>query len=293
MGIIGNNLVRNLGIHRGLGDVYARTPGNYASYSSFSNTRSHAGDTAVFAGNAIPAGSYFPDTFYMPQEAGEISMRMTALGALAANLYPSRNMSIDLTGTGELTATAALVISMLLDLVGSGDFTAYIVGDLNMSIDLSGSGDLEASMEGIAEMIIALTGQGTLEATIAAYGNMAIDIVVTGAGLTVANVSQAIWNAIAANFNEPGTMGQKLNSAAVGGIDYEDLADAVWTAVDRELTAGTKDAEIDNILDIVQIIEKLTGNKVTKSGDIITIYETDGITPWRQYNLASGGRVQV
>jgi len=38
---------------------------------------------------------------------------------------------------------------------------------------------------------------------------------------------------------------------------------------------------------------RLTGNKVTKSGDVITIYEENGSTVWRQYNLASGGRVEV
>jgi len=49
--------------------------------------------------------------------------------------------------------------------------------------------------------------------------------------------------------------------------------------------------ELDNsnISDIL----KLTGYKVTKSGDVITIYEADGVTPWRQYNLSGGGRVQV
>ena len=38
---------------------------------------------------------------------------------------------------------------------------------------------------------------------------------------------------------------------------------------------------------------KLLGNKVTKSGDVITIYEDDGITTWREYDLASGGRALV
>ena len=40
-------------------------------------------------------------------------------------------------------------------------------------------------------------------------------------------------------------------------------------------------------------IAKLTGNKVTKSGDVITIYEDDESTVWRQYNLAGDGRVEV
>lgn len=56
----------------------------------------------------------------------------------------------------------------------------------------------------------------------------------------------------------------------------EDIATAVW-------------ADNDFTTDIL----KLVGNKVTKSGDIITIYESDESTPWRQYDLTSGGRVEV
>ena len=44
---------------------------------------------------------------------------------------------------------------------------------------------------------------------------------------------------------------------------------------------------------ILSDIIKLTGNKVTKSGDIITIYEANGTTVWRQYDLSDGGRVEV
>lgn len=52
-------------------------------------------------------------------------------------------------------------------------------------------------------------------------------------------------------------------------------------------------SEESNQLAIILDLLKLTGNRVTKSGDIITIYEDDGTTPWKQYNLAGGGRVEV
>ena len=40
-------------------------------------------------------------------------------------------------------------------------------------------------------------------------------------------------------------------------------------------------------------VKRITMNKVTRSGDTITIYEDDGITIWKQFDLASGGRVEV
>jgi len=43
----------------------------------------------------------------------------------------------------------------------------------------------------------------------------------------------------------------------------------------------------------IQSTAKMTGSNVSRSGDTITIYEDDGTTPWRQYNLSSGGRVLI
>ena len=40
-----------------------------------------------------------------------------------------------------------------------------------------------------------------------------------------------------------------------------------------------------------EIVRKMLENDVAKSGDIVTIYEDDGETIWRQYDVSSGGRV--
>ena len=69
------------------------------------------------------------------------------------------------------------------------------------------------------------------------------------------------------------------------------------TAQSIKSTTDTIDwTDIDQIvLDTanIDIIRKLTGNKVTKSGNIITIFQDDNVTPFRQYNLSDGGRVLV
>jgi hypothetical protein len=187
--------------------------------------------------NAFPNGNLHPVCWMLPQKAGGMSMRPRGEGSLAANLIPTRPMSIDMTGSGDLAATAALVVSMACAMTGSGSLTATITGLLDMTCDMAGSGDLAADMEGIASMAIDMLGQGDLEATIAAYGDMTIDIVVTGTGLSTANVGAAVWNALAASFNDAGTMGNKLNTASSGGVDYGALADAVRTELGVELDA--------------------------------------------------------
>ncbi len=63
------------------------------------------------------------------------------------------------------------------------------------------------------------------------------------------------------------------------------------TAIDGKV--DTISTNVDAIELLAIDIEKLTGNRVTRVGDIITIYENDGSTPWRQYDLSAGGRLEV
>jgi len=164
---------------------------------------------------ALPNGNLNPYCWMLPRTGGAMSMRTEGSGSITSNLIPTLNGSIDFTGSGDLTAEAALVISMFCDMVGSGTLEANISGLLDMSIDLEGDGDLAASMNGIASMLANLTGTGDLDAIIAAYGNMTIDIVVTGTGLTVEAIRDAIWSD---NINYgSGTKGQLLEDAAAGG----------------------------------------------------------------------------
>lgn len=167
---------------------------------------------------ALPNGNLHPYGWMLPRTGGGMSMRAEGSGTLAANLIPTKNGAIDFTGSGDLTAEAALVISMFCDMTGSGTLEATITGLLNMSIDLEGSGDLAAALSGIGNMLINLEGRGGLEATISAYGNMEIDIVVTGTGLSTANVGQAVWTAILDQFSsDPDSAAAKLLGASSAG----------------------------------------------------------------------------
>jgi hypothetical protein len=88
-----------------------------------------------------------------------------------------------------------------------------------------------------------------------------------------------------------------VNSARTAGEELENITgvvDSIETKVDSLIAAvssvdGKIDAQ-DVVLDALRII---TGNDVTKAGDIITIYEDDKVTPWRKYNLANGQRIRT
>jgi len=203
---------------------------------------------------ALPNGNLHPYSWMLPRTAGGMSMRSFSSGELTANLIPTMNGAIDFTGQGSLTAEAALVISMACDMAGSGDLTASISGLLNMSVDFEGSGDLSASMSGIANMLIDLEGSGDLDATIAAYGNMEIDIVVTGTGLSTANVGQAVWTALLNQFNtNPDSAAAKLLSAGSAGDPWSTDLPSSYTG-DQ---AGALIAELKRMVERLHRLGKL------------------------------------
>lgn len=206
----------NTPFKRGLGALTTIYNGGGSAFNHRAPTGAMRASSWLFGEYAgRPVGNLHPQCWMLPQKSGDMSMRVLGEGELAADLIPTRPMSIDMTGAGDLEATAALVVSMACAMSGSGSMTASIVGFLNMTCDLTGSGDLDASMAGIASMAIALLGQGDLDATIAAYGNMEIDIVVTGTGLTTANVGAAVLAAAAANPIAANV--KEINDAAVLG----------------------------------------------------------------------------
>lgn len=60
----------------------------------------------------------------------------------------------------------------------------------------------------------------------------------------------------------------------------------------NEITTGVR-TELTTEMILILEIARYTGNKITRSGDVITIYEEDGYTIWKKYNVANRGRVPI
>jgi len=139
----------------------------------------------------------------------------------------------DLTGEGTITnAAAGLIVEMVAALVGSGSLTASISGQLEAVANLVGSGSLTAAASALAGMVANLTGSGSLTAEQEALGEMTANIFVNQSEAQVAQIVEAVWNALAAEYDLGGTMGEKLNAAGTAG-------DPWTTDLDSYNTAGT------------------------------------------------------
>lgn len=173
---------------------------------------------------------------------GNVSIDMTGSGILSGDAALYLNMLCAMTGSGALSADAALLVSMLCDMTGDGTLTASITGQKEMVASMTGSGELSADITAFAEMILTLVGNGALTAGIGAIADMSIDIVVTGTGLTSENVGAAVWAALQADINNPGTAGAALLAAGSAGDPWS-------TPLPGAYGAGTAGELVSNLAD--------------------------------------------
>lgn len=150
------------------------------------------------------------------------------------------SLIVSMTGTASITwTTSAGTLSLTIGMDGSGSFSLTGSGGLSMVVPFDGTGSFS------------LTGTADLK------GNLSMDGEWTPyTELSPENLARSVWDAVAAQYNESGSMGAKLNTASSGGVDLSALAQAVWEYAQRKVD-----------------VEKMNGYTVTGTGQ-----EAD---PWR------------
>ena len=160
--------------------------------------------------------------------AGDVTGSLNALFSIFADLAGSGDLTGD--GVGTLAATAALTgsgavtaaalngaLDAIAALSGSGTFAGTADAIWNMVSDLIGSGEAAGTINALANLVADVPGEGAVSAAPTAKAFMGAEITVTGDLLTSANVGDAVWSAMAAANNSPGSMGERLNAAGSSG----------------------------------------------------------------------------
>lgn len=246
----------------------------------FTNFNQQYGWNAIYAGEggfedqtSLPDGNTISITWRMPMKAGAMASRNKVIGegTIRSSGNLGYQMLVSLLGSGTITASGNLGYQILAALSGSGTISdalgnllislaaeanisgsgtiseADIKGYLGLVASITGSGDIsEAELLAVGELIAELISSGTISSTLLGDGTLSANITSYGS-LTPEGLRDAIWNAVATNYNVTGSMGQKLNSAAVGGIDYNALAEAVWDAEVSGRTVGEAGKVLEDI----------------------------------------------
>lgn len=203
---------------------------------------------------AVPNGHLAPSAWLMPIKPGG----MASVNNTKATISATANgvMGFPITGDASFSITAPDANAELIAFgQGSATVSLSAEGLLSASVSASGSAGFsvaasallgaEASISGATTFsfsanatILPLNDASPLRTGSAAFsfsGNLspyAIGIMegstVDTSTLSPKTISAAVWQAAASEFSDSGTMGNKLNGAAAGGVDYTALADAVW-----------------------------------------------------------------
>lgn len=192
---------------------------HFGSINNFYYGDSHVvGETDKSARDNGYAGEY---AWHLSPKAGGLSTYNEVNGTgtfTISSLALGRAVAAALAGVGTIdTASLSLITSMASTIAGSGTLSASMVGVVNMACGLAGSGDLTAAMGALAFCVTAMTGSGTLASDLRGKLNMEADIYVNQSEATVQQIVDAVWNALAAEYDLSGTMGEKLNGAGSAG----------------------------------------------------------------------------
>jgi len=283
MALLGNYSVLNKGpIFQIGGNTIAQSPGNWENPG-----RNRNRFTALSPFCATPNGYVPPYCFVIAQKSGGMATYTTINGEgsiTAANLAAGINLVATLAGDGTISsATGALVVSAVATILSSGTISsANLSGKLEAIATLAGTGSVTAAIGALASLLATLPGTGTISnALMTAIGSMSGDIQVNStATITNESLATAVWNSLAADFNDAGTMGELLNGAG-GGSSPSTIADAVRTELAPELALIDVAISSRASAATIAIIEKILRNKsvTDPTTGIMTIYDDDGVTP--------------
>lgn len=230
--------------------VILKSPARFLSGTSVSSERANYNGTAdmlnrfygdqrsgMYQNTAIPSGYVHPATWAMPRTAGGLASFKELTAAISetdAELVSGKGLEASLTAAIDITdADLGLIVSLEAAFSASGAFTdaemsavAGMVAAISASMSIT-----DAELGAIVGMTAALTASGSLAANNFATAAMSADIS-SLTELSPASLAQAVWAAIAADNNDAGSMGEKLNDAGSAANPWTEVIEGSLTATE-------------------------------------------------------------
>ena len=269
MALIGNYLRINKSCGRFFsGATESQTRSNFNSSGSSRGLFVGWANVPRYAG--IPNGYEPPGSWIIPYEGGSLAScnNVTGSGSLTiSSLSQGKNCSATLTGIGAISnASLSMLIQMAATLLGSCSVTANLKAVTNMTATLAGTSSITASLGVIAFCVSTINGSGSVSGTFTGIANMEADIT-PFTELSPQNLASAVWEALAADFNNSGTMGEKMNSAASAGDPWSTALPGAYGAGTAGELLGSKVLTEDDLNKIADIILRRATSSVEASSD--------------------------
>lgn len=225
--------------------------------------------------DGFPTGTNHPYSYIMGDSGALLSASTTNNGSatIAGNISQGINVDATLAGTSDIsTANLALVVQLAAALAGDGQVTAAnLVGTIALAATLTGTGNLTAGLNVIAFMTTTLAGTGGLTATLRGTLDMSADIFVNQSEATVQQLIEGVWNAMAADYNNPNTMGEIMNNLGSVADPWSTTLPGAYAPGEAGYILGNL---LANIPDAVWDELKTTHTTASSYGKIVQDLET-------------------
>ena len=221
----------------------------------------------------IPSGHLAPSSWVLPYKPGAMSSFTQCVVTVTPgtlNLAAGRNLSGSTTVTVTVDPAAG---QLIVSASGSTSITFNLSAQLAGALSAVGSTAITVTVNNptlgaIVDAVGATLVQITTSATPRATGNM-VGNITPFTELSPQNLAAAVWSALAAQFNEAGTMGQLLNNAGAGATPAV-IAAEVWATPLETLTA-------EEIMRVV--LAALAGGRSGLGTSVEEYLAQDGTTP--------------
>jgi hypothetical protein len=248
MALIGNYTVRNKSPGRFLagGSTAGTNEGQARSNfnrTSMRNVHYMDGSTTAQPLIGYPTGGYKHVVWMMPYLAGnmksynECQVSISSSGSGAEGLGGSATTTLTLSASALGGLIAGGVGTATISILANGDVVATTTTTGSSVITIGAVADPGALgwLGGVAPI--------TIDADLIAYAIGHMQGTTEESGLTVNGIVNGVWNAIAANYNDPGTTGNKLNSASAAGDPWTADLPGSYPEGTAGYILGTLDAE--------------------------------------------------
>ena len=246
-------------------------------------------DGGGFARTSSAPDGYGMKTPFPPIKAGGISAWNDTITnfQMSAALIQGGPME----GTATITIDQAGGLSMVVGLSGSAAVVTLTGNSmvLRMTVGLTGSGAFQLTGDNNLALIVPFEGAGTVMTMGPGGTDLRERLSMSGewtpfTELSPENLARAVWESLLANYQGDGTAGKALAAAGSGGVDYNALANAVWTYLNRTLTEnpGVTTAEIVAALEVAAIpvnAVKMNGANVIGDGSVTNPWRGEGVQP--------------
>jgi len=192
-------------------------------------------DNPIALKTASTPEGYGPSAHTPPKKAGGIAAggqnSITSAHSVSASLWSTKQLSSNLSSGNTISGNAALIVSFYANVLSENTASADIKMTLQIAANLASQGQISAALGAVAYCVSTMIENETLDdSNLRGSARMEAALSTEGTATTARACAEAVWKAVAASFNDPGSMGEKLNDAG-GGSSPETIADAVWAKV--------------------------------------------------------------